>query len=177
MAIKIEHHSIAPSLLQQEVEIYRSLSGKSGFPQVFWHGYQDDYLAMVFELLGPNLADLFAYCGDRFSLRTTLLLMNQVLKRLRTLHSCGYLHRDIKPENFMMGTGTRGSLVYLADLGLASFRPVHHMEIHKPKENPKLSLTGTPRYASINGHLDVCKFCAAIDPCSMPILTNSANLP
>ena len=169
MAIKLEHYSIDPSLLKQEVEIYKLLRGKPGFPRVFWHGYQDDYLAMVFELLGPNLADLLAYCGDRFSLRTTLLLMDQIFKRLKTFHSSGYHHRDIKPENFMLGIGRKGNLVYLTDLGLASFHPVHHVGFHEPKANPKPSLTGTPRFASINGHLGVCKFCTAVNLYSMLI--------
>lgn len=171
VAIKLEHHSIAPSLLNKEVDIYQSLGKKSGFPRVFWYGYQDDYKAMVFELLGPNLEDLFAYCGDRFSLKTTLLLMDQIFRRLKSFHMSDFYHRDIKPENLMLGTGTRGSLVYLTDLGLASDRPVHPIEFYKPKQNPKPSLVGTARYASINGHLDVCKFCPALTPCPTPIFS------
>jgi hypothetical protein len=34
VAMKFEHHSVAPSLLEEEVEIYQSLAGKTGFPQV-----------------------------------------------------------------------------------------------------------------------------------------------
>lgn len=124
---------------------------------------------MVFELLGPNLADLFAYCVDRFSLKTTLMLMDKIFKRLKTFHSSDYHQRDIKPENFMLGTGRRGSLVYLFNLGLASFRPVHHVGFHKPKEKLKPSLVGTPRFVSINAHLSVCKSCAAVNPYLMLI--------
>ena len=62
VAIKLERRS-EPTLLMQEVEIYETLGGKPGFPRLFWHGYQDDYRAMVFELLGPNLGDLFAFAA------------------------------------------------------------------------------------------------------------------
>ena len=178
MAIKLEHFSTGLSLLEQEVEIYKLLGGKSGFSRVFWHGYQDDFRAMVFELLGPNLSDLLVYCGKCFSMKTTLMLMDQIFKRLKTFHKSGYIHRDIKPENFMLGTGTSGSLVYLTDLGLASFRPVHRAEFHEFKENPRSFLVGTARYASINGHLDLCKLCSAISTCVLyQLLVNSTNLP
>ena len=41
------------------VALYRSLAGKIGFPEVYWPGQQDDLMALVFKLLGPNLGDLF----------------------------------------------------------------------------------------------------------------------
>jgi serine/threonine protein kinase len=41
VALKLEHYSVAPSLLEEEVEIYQSLAGIPGFPQVYWHGHQD----------------------------------------------------------------------------------------------------------------------------------------
>jgi serine/threonine protein kinase len=107
VAIKLEHRSIAPSLLRQEIEIYEELIGQPGIPRVFWHGYHCDFQAMVFELLGPNLEDLFRYCDNKFSLKTTLMLMDQLLHRVESLHAAGYLHRDIKPENFLSEGFTR----------------------------------------------------------------------
>jgi serine/threonine protein kinase len=177
VAIKLEHYSIAPSLLHQEVEIYECLIGQPGIPRVFWHGFQRDFQAMVFELLGPNLEDLFRYCGNKFSLKTTLILMDQLLNRVERLHAAGYLHRDIKPENFLLGTGKQGNVVYVTDLGLATYRKDPHNQAtsHKSPGHPRLSLVGTCRYASTNGHLNVSKSCdcksvvdsmTEITPCS-----------
>ncbi|KAK6371802.1 hypothetical protein LTS17_008626 [Exophiala oligosperma] len=124
---------------------------------MFWHGYHCDFQALVFELLGPNLEDLFRYCDDKFSLKTTLMLMDQLLHRIESLHVAGYLHRDIKPENFLLGTGKQGNIVYMTDFGLATYRRDSHDRVmsHKPATSPQISLVGTCRYASINGHLNV----------------------
>ena len=160
MAIKLEHYRIAPSFLDQEIEIYESLHGRPGFPRIFWHGSQDDFRVMVFELLGPNLEDLFRYCGNRFSMKTTLMLMDQLLRRLESLHATGHHHRDIKPENFLLGTGRMGNMVYMTDLGLAFYRPATEEQggFRQPAKAPKPSLIGTCRYASINGHWDVGEY-------------------
>jgi serine/threonine protein kinase len=126
---------------------------------VLWHGVQRDFQAIVFELLGPNLEDLFQYCDNRFSLKTTLMLMDQLLRRVESLHATGYLHRDNKPENFLLSTGKQGNVVYVTDLGLAAYRrdSHNHAVSNKPAGPSRLSLVGTCRYASINGHLDVGK--------------------
>ncbi|KAL9013284.1 MAG: hypothetical protein Q9173_002013 [Seirophora scorigena] len=160
VAIKLEHYRIAPSRLDQEVEIYECLRGRPGFPQVLWHGSQDDFQVMVFELLGPNLEDLFRYCDNRLSMKTTLMLMDQLLRRLESLHASGHYHRDIKPENFLLGTGKWGNVVYVTDLGLASHRlPTDKRAVwYEATKAPRPSLTGTCRYASINGHMDVGEF-------------------
>jgi len=106
------------------------------------------------DFLGPTLEDLFNFCGRRFSLKTVLLLADQMLTRLRTLHSVSYIHRDVKPENFLMGTGKKSSRVYLIDFGLAKkYRDIKTHQHIPYKENK--SLSGTARYASINAHLGI----------------------
>lgn len=160
VAIKLEHCSTDYPRLELEVQIYESLSGQAGIPQVFWHGSNCEYEAMVFELLGPNLEDVFRFCDNKFSLKTTLMLMDQLLYRIESLHAVGYLHCDIKPENFLLGTGKRGNVVFMTDLGLAacwSSEWYAQSTSQKPPNPPRLSLVGTRRYASINGHLAVSR--------------------
>lgn len=156
VAIKLEHISVDPSLLECEAELYRSLSGGAGIPRVHAYVTECEYNAMVFDLLGPSLEDLFNFCGRKFSLKTVLMLADQLIYRLEYIHSNDVIHRDIKPENCLMGVKKQGNQVYVTDLGLATERRAAESSTNAGRSlHPKL--VGTARFASINGHLGVGK--------------------
>lgn len=154
VAIKLEHCSVFPSFLEIEADFYRLLSGGVGIARV--HDYLDEceYNVMVFDLLGPSLEDLFCFCGRRFSLKTVLMLADQLLHRLEYIHSKDVIHRDVKPENFLMGMGNCGNQVFITDLGLATERLNVQIKARDDRD-PTPDLIGTARFASINGHLGV----------------------
>ncbi|CAL1694388.1 unnamed protein product [Somion occarium] len=154
VAIKLESVKAKHPQLEYESKVYKTLAGGVGVPFVRWFGTECDYNAMVIDLLGPSLEDLFNFCNRKFSLKTVLLLADQLISRIEYIHSRNFIHRDIKPDNFLMGIGKRGNQVNVIDFGLAKKYRDPKTHLHIPYRENK-NLTGTARYTSINTHLGV----------------------
>ena len=144
-------------LLETEADVYRTLSGGAGLPRVYAYQEGYDHNAMVFDILGPSLEDLFNFCGCKFSLKTLLMLADQLIYRLEYIQSKGIIHRDVKPGNFLMGLGRQENQVYVTDLGLATEDRNANIAANKtPVRHP--NLIGTAIFARVNGHLGTGKF-------------------
>ncbi len=83
MAIKLESVKAKHPQLEYESKVYKTLAGGVGVPFVRWFGTECDYNAMVIDLLGPSLEDLFNFCNRKFSLKTVLLLADQLVREPR----------------------------------------------------------------------------------------------
>ncbi|XP_060190987.1 casein kinase 1-like protein 1 isoform X1 [Lycium barbarum] len=159
VAIKLETVKTKHPQLLYESKLYRILQGGTGIPNVRWFGVEGDYNVLVMDLLGPSLEDLFNFCSRKLSLKTVLMLADQMINRVEFVHSKSFLHRDIKPDNFLMGLGRRAnqvpySYVYIIDFGLAKKYRDTSSHQHIPYRENK-NLTGTARYASMNTHLGI----------------------
>lgn len=53
-----------------------------GIPNIKWSGTDGEDSTLVLDLLGPSLEDMFLYCGRKFSLKTVLMLADQMVSCL-----------------------------------------------------------------------------------------------
>jgi casein kinase I family protein HRR25 len=79
VAIKLEHVDAEYPQLQSEARTYRCLAGGTNIPTLRWFGTEDDYFAIALDRLGLSLEDLLDQCNGSFSLRTVLLLADQLV--------------------------------------------------------------------------------------------------
>lgn len=154
VAVKLEPANCLHPQLKYEAKVYEALEGGVGIPRIYWHGLAGDYYAMVIDCLGPSLENFFALSHRRFSLKTVLMLAEQMLQRIEFFHSHFFLHRDVKPANFLLGLGKNQDMLYIIDYGLAKkyydALTGEHIVYREDK-----CLTGTARYASVNTHMGV----------------------
>lgn len=154
VAVKLESTKARHPQLLYESKLYKILQGGVGIPHIRMSGTEREYNVLVMDLLGPSLEDLFNFCSRRFTMKTVLMLADQMINRIEHMHNRNFIHRDIKPDNFLMGIGRHCNKVFIIDFGLAKkfydTRTRKHIMYREDK-----NLTGTARYASINAHLGI----------------------
>lgn len=108
VAIKLESLHSKRFQLEFEARLYEYLYKKdsttyAGLP--FWDnlGTEQKYNYMIMEKLGPSLEDLFNKCNKRFSMKTVLMIADQMIQKIPFLHPRKFIYRDIKPANFLVG--------------------------------------------------------------------------
>ncbi|KAI3881885.1 hypothetical protein MKX03_018717 [Papaver bracteatum] len=77
--VKIENTKTKHPQLLYEEKLYNILQGGSGIAGIKWFGVDGEENVLVIDLLGPSLEDIFIYCGRKFSLKTILMLADQMV--------------------------------------------------------------------------------------------------
>ncbi|CAI9284322.1 unnamed protein product [Lactuca saligna] len=145
VAVKMENRQTKHPQLLYEAKLYNYLQGIVGIASIHWSGVDVEDNVLVLDLLGPSLEDLFVYCGRKFSLKTVLMLADQMLTRIELMHAKGFLHRDLKPDNFLMGLGRKANQVYVIDFGLAKRYRDPTTSCHIPYNLPWQGLKGATK--------------------------------
>jgi hypothetical protein len=97
---------------------------------------------MVTSLLGPTLAEAQNLCRGRLSLKTVLIIFDQILTCLESLHKTSYTHGNINPNNIRVGVGKQGYIFSLAGLRHAKAFP----------QSQGSFIESTSPYTNINTH-------------------------
>ena len=105
-------------------------------------------------MLGKSIGSIHKAFNCKFSPSTVYLIGLQILDRLEVVHNKGIVHRDLKPDNFLLPKVPfeEDRTIYLIDFGLSKRYKDLKTGMHIPYRDGK-SLTGTPRFASLNTHL------------------------
>jgi casein kinase 1 epsilon len=79
VGIKLESVRSKHPQLHYESKVYMQMQGGNGIPHMKWYGVAGEHNVMVIDLLGPSLEDLFNSCNRKFSLKTVLMLADQIV--------------------------------------------------------------------------------------------------
>lgn len=79
VAMKVESAKAKHPQLIYESKLLKHLQGAPGIAQIYYCDAEADFNIMVMELLGPSLEDLFNLCSRQFTLRTILMIADQVV--------------------------------------------------------------------------------------------------
>jgi len=170
VAVKISRSIDDADLLLREADFLQSLSKYPGFVKVQHVEAVPTGVAIVLDLLGPSLEDLWwaCTCGTGgFSAFTTLKIADGMLQLLDRLQLTGIAHRDIQPANILVGRSREETVSpHLIDFGIAAPMLRNQQEQNKSTMNsnnsdkdavdihsvnpPSHPFSGTPRFASVS---------------------------
>ena len=151
VAIKMELIKKKYQQLIYESKVLQYLQGGIGIPTLYWAGQEGDYNIIVLDLLGKNLEELFTLCERKFTLKSVLMLADQLISNIEYIHFKNYIHRNIKPENFLIGLGKKSHKIFTIDFALSRmYRDPKNFEHITYNENKRF--LGPTRFVSINSH-------------------------
>ncbi|KAL2866176.1 casein kinase family protein [Aspergillus lucknowensis] len=89
--------------LAREMHNLQAAAGGVGIPLFHWFGMVGGKEILIVDSCGPTLEDVFSGSGRYFSMRTLLLLADQLLSRVEFIHSRNIVHGNLSPFSFAFG--------------------------------------------------------------------------
>jgi casein kinase 1 len=118
---------------------------------LYWYGIENNYRTLVTDIYGPSLEQLLKYCKGAFTLKTVLLIADQILERIEWVHSKGLIYNDIEPDNFLVGLGEKQDKIFMIDFGSCQ-KYLDSDNNHSKFENEKEVVKSNPKFRSIYVH-------------------------
>jgi casein kinase I homolog HRR25 len=102
-----------------EASMYQRLNGSPGIPSIYSAVEESDYRALVIDPLGHSLEELFSLCKRKFTLKTVLMIGDQLLTRMELIHDKNIVHQRVEPNNFLIGCGKFENQIHVIDFQAA----------------------------------------------------------
>lgn len=135
VALKLEPLYAKYPQLQYESSVYQDLQGGCNIAHFVWFGSEAMQKIMAIQNLGRSLDTLFNFSMNQFSMKTILMIADQMISAIEFMHKKGYIHRDIKPENFLMGADKNNkNVLYIIDFGLSTQYMISNSKLEKNKQ-------------------------------------------
>ena len=99
----------------KEAKIYKMIEGKKHFLELKTYQRHENGIIIEVERAGPSIEELMYFCGGRLSLKTSLMLFDQMLEAIEELHQLNVIHCNLKPNHFLIGMKRKSSILYLID--------------------------------------------------------------
>ncbi|RZC94378.1 hypothetical protein C5167_029768 [Papaver somniferum] len=78
-----------------------------------------NYLHVIFPCTEGQCLVVEKASSKKISLKSVMMLADQMVNRVEFVLAKSFLHRDIKPDNLLMGLRRRANQVYVVGFGLA----------------------------------------------------------
>jgi serine/threonine protein kinase len=143
VAAKIATDPAGVPALRTESRVYHAVRGHVGFVTVLAEQFAPELSFLILSRVGRSLHDISKTLGP-MSLKTILMIADQLLASLQYLHLRGFVDCDLAPDNICVGAGSSINSIFLIDFGLAlDFRSA---------TQSSLPFRGTPAFASLAAH-------------------------
>lgn len=158
VALKMEYDRARPSVYS-ESEKLKILEGCIGIPLLYYIGREGDYKIMVTELLGEDLSRYLESCQGSFSMKTTLMIADQIVSILEFMHGTGLVYNDFKPDNFCVGGESNFFHIHMIDFALCnSFKDVNGNFVTEQTVEDDISMEQDVLFSPIASHLRKARY-------------------